>query len=240
MADLPTYTRNLWIGLKGFTIDGFLYNLKVFPDTLTAAAFVFSILFQSPPIATFAGSILILNLLHPLFGRFLASVFGGMAGVNTDVESCSSRFPGISFEGLMTMARERKFGAINYTTTPSYYTMFLGFIAAYLGLMQLIYSREFESSPKRKAITITGLVVLSIVAVAGVLFRALSGCDSPFGVVVGISSGFIVGAAVVLLLAWISDRRLTNLLGFPLIRSKAHDGKPIYVCERPGVVAGKK
>jgi len=36
----------------------------------------------------------------------------------------------------------------------------------------------------------------------------------------------------VLGVAWISERRMTNILGLPLIRGKAPDGKPIYVCER--------
>ena len=34
-----------------FARDGFKYNLQVFPDTITAASLLFSLLFQSPPLA---------------------------------------------------------------------------------------------------------------------------------------------------------------------------------------------
>ena len=230
---MANVTKDLWDGFKAFTTDGFKYNLQVFPDTLTAATFLFSILFQSPPLAAFTASIVTLNFLHPLLATFLSQIFGGFSGTNTDVAMCSGRFPGVSFGGLMNMARERSFGALNFAATPSYYSVFLGFVLSYLSAMPVIYAHEFDASPKRKAITITGLVVLSLVVVLGMGFRLLSGCDTFVGLVIGILIGAVIGILLVGLLAWGSDRRLTNLLGFPLMRNRAEDGKPIYVCERP-------
>jgi hypothetical protein len=49
---------------------------------------------------------------------------------------------------------------------------------------------------------------------------------------VGILAGGLFGLFSVGFLAYISDRRLTNILSFPLIRNRAADGKPIYVCEK--------
>jgi hypothetical protein len=63
-------------------------------------------------------------------------------------------------------------------------------------------------------------------------YRVYSGCDSMSGIFFGLLGGLVIGLALVVFLAWISDRRVTNILSFPLIRSKAADGKPIYVCER--------
>jgi hypothetical protein len=60
----------------------------------------------------------------------------------------------------------------------------------------------------------------------------VSECDSIAGLAAGVGIGGVIGLALVLFFAWISDRRLTNILAFPLIRERAPDGKPIYVCER--------
>jgi hypothetical protein len=49
---------------------------------------------------------------------------------------------------------------------------------------------------------------------------------------VGILAGGLFGLFSVGFLAYISDRRLTNILSVPLIRNRAADGKPIYVCEK--------
>jgi hypothetical protein len=45
-------------------------------------------------------------------------------------------------------------------------------------------------------------------------------------------TGGLFGLIAVGFLSYISDRRLTNILSFPLIRNRAADGKPIYVCEK--------
>ena len=211
-----------------FANDGFKYNLQVFPDTLTAATFLFSILFQSPPLAALTGAIAFLNIVHPISGRFMSDIWGGAAGTNTDVSVCSGRFPGLSFANIMTGGRE----ALNYTTFPSYYTTFLGFLTAYLGVLPVIYRKELAASPKKSATTTTALVVLAVTVAAGLIYRYLSGCDTLFGIFIGLIVGVIFGLGMVMFLAWISDRRITNILGFPLMRNKATDGKPIYVCER--------
>jgi hypothetical protein len=50
--------------------------------------------------------------------------------------------------------------------------------------------------------------------------------------IIGLVGGAFFGLFCVGFLSYISDRRLTNILSFPLIRNRAADGKPIYVCEK--------
>ena len=57
-------------------------------------------------------------------------------------------------------------------------------------------------------------------------------CENAISLIVGLVAGALVGIFLVGFLAYISDRRLTNILAFPLIRNRAADGKPIYVCEK--------
>lgn len=214
-----------------FASTGFKYNLQVFPDTMTAAALLFTLLFQSAPFGALTGSIVLLRVLHPVMATFFASVLNGAVGPG-DAQRCSGVFPGASFERLIGAASRSEFGALSDSSWPSFYTTFLGFLLGYIGLLPVVYQAEIEASPKRKASTITGLLILALIVVIGVLYRVGAECDTGFGIAVGVVSGFLIGAMLVAFLAWISERRITNILGFPLLRSRAKDGEPIYVCKK--------
>ena len=221
---------NKFTGFIDFAQTGFKYNLQTFPDTITAGAFLFTLLFQSPPLAALTGSILLLNVIHPVFAGFMSDVLGG---VGASGPACSGRFSSsISLERLADMSSNKTFGLPDSNTWPSYYSMFLGFITSYIGAMPFLYSKELEGSPVRRASTTMGLVVLALVLLIACVYRWFSECDSLGGLAAGIAAGGLLGLALVLFFAWISDRRLTNILAFPLIRERAPDGKPIYVCER--------
>lgn len=211
---------------------GLKYNLQVFPDTVTAAALIFALLFQSPAFAALGGSSILLSLIHPQIARFFTTFVNGAVGSGSDAR-CSGHFPGgFSFERIMDM-KTSGFQTLSYTGWPSYYSVFVGFLVSYLGSIPLMYQNELAASPKRKASMIFGYIVTAIVLLTLVVYRLLSGCDTPMGVFVGALVGLALGFLMVLLLSYVSDRRLTNLLGLPLMRDKAEDGKPIYVCERP-------
>ena len=133
----------------------------------------------------------------------------------------------------MDMRATTGFQALSYTGWPSYYSTFAGFLLSYLGTMPLMYQNELNASPKRKASMILGYIVIVLVLLTLIVYRLMTDCDTMFGVFTGVLVGATIGFLMVLLLSYLSDRRLTNLLGLPLMRDKAADGKPIYVCERP-------
>jgi hypothetical protein len=215
-----------------FASTGFKYNLQVLPDTITASALLFSLLFQSPPLASLGVGFIVLNLLHPYVADFMTRVVSNTVGPEVDPSLCSGSFPGISYERLLTMSSERTFGSLSRTGWPSYYSMFLGFLSGWIGLLPLIYNKEISASPQRKAASTLGLIVLGLVVALAAVFRTTTSCDTVFGLGVGLFSGAVVGAFLVIGLAWLSDRRLTNILQFPLIRGRSSDGKPIYVCAK--------
>ena len=220
--------------LKAFTTfadSGFKYNLQVFPDTVTAAALLFTLLFQNPQFGALTGSLLLLRVLHPVLSNFLTNVLDGVVGPG-DPERCTGLFPGASYESLIGAASRSEFGALKGDTWPSFYTMFLGFLTGYIGLLPVVYQAELAASPRRQSATVSGLIVLSVLVVIGIAYRFISACDTPYGIAVGVLAGFLLGAGIMAFLSYISERRITNILNFPLIRSKAADGKPIYVCER--------
>jgi len=212
-----------------FVHSGFKYNLQVFPDTITAAALLFSLLFQSPPFIAFSSSIIFLNVVHSYIAQFFSSFIGGTIDRK---DSCTGRFPGISFSRMIQLASDKQFGKLDDGGWPSYYSMFLGLIGAYAGSMPILYSQELAASPKRHVATIIGLVVLCLVILTCSTYRIIGGCDTTLSTFIGLLVGALLGLTIVVGLAWASDRRLTNILSLPLLREKAEDGKPIYVCER--------
>jgi hypothetical protein len=217
---------------SNFIGAGFRYNLQTLPDTLTAAVFLFAVLFQSPPLAALTGSIVVLNMLRPPLARFLSHFMGDTAIPSTEGSRCSGHFPGVSFERILEMSSTNGFGQLDFEGFPSYYSMFLGFLGAYVGTLPYIYQREIAYSPKRNAATTGGLVVLGLIVAIGTIYRIMSQCETPTSMGVGLFGGAVVGFLCVGFLAMISERRLTNILSFPLIRNKTTDGKPIYVCEK--------
>ena len=216
-----------------FANDGFKYNLETFPDTISAAAFLFTILFQSPPLGALTGSILALNVVTPMLTKFLSGFIGDSAIVNNrDGSHCSGHFPGVSFERILQLSDTKMFGDLDHNGFPSYYSLFIGFITAYIGALPIIYSKEIMYSPKRKASTTLGLVVLGIIIAICTIYRIFSMCETSLSMIIGLVGGSLFGLLCVGFLSYISDRRLTNILSFPLIRNRASDGKPIYVCEK--------
>jgi hypothetical protein len=213
-----------------FADTGFKYNLQVFPDTVTAAALLFTLLFQNIQWGALTGALILLRFLHPTLSQLLTSVLDGTVGAG-DPERCNGLFPGASYESLIGAASQKELGVLR-NAWPSFYSTFLGFLAGYVGLLPVVYQAELAASPKRTVTTISGLVVLGIITTIGIIYRLVTECDTGFGVFIGVLSGFLMGSAVMAFLAYITDRRITNILNFPLIRGRAVDGKPIYVCER--------
>lgn len=210
---------------------GFKYNLQVLPDTLTAGTLLFSLLFQSASLGALGGSMVLLNFLHPRIAGFLGSALQGIVKPEGSSSSCTGHYPGVSLTRVAEMATGRTFGAVDYAGWPSFYATFLGFLGAYVGTIPSLYSKEIAASPRRRAASTTGLLMLIIILVTCSVYRVMSGCDSLPSLLVGLLVGGIVGFFFVMFLAWISDRRITNIVALPLMRGKAIDGKPIYVCE---------
>ena len=170
--------------------------------------------------------------------KFISGFIGDSAVVNREGDtrasfpSCSGHFPGVSFERILQLSDTKSFSDLDHNGFPSYYSLFLGFITAYVSALPVIYSKEISYSPKRQASTTMGLVILSIVVLMCTIYRVLSSCENIISLSAGLVAGALVGLLCVGFLSYISDRRLTNILSFPLIRNRAADGKPIYVCEK--------
>jgi hypothetical protein len=216
-----------------FAVDGFKYNLQVLPDVLTSSALLFSILFQSPPMAILAVSLASVSILHSTVAGFMGRMLPNMIQPPSDADRCSGHFPGVSYSDLLGIGSLSSVMNLAGKNWPSYYSTFIGFLAGWVGTLPSIYAKEIEASPQRLAAVTGGLVVLGLMCVIVMIYRITSACETFGSTSLGLTSGFAMGFAIVMFVAWVTERRGTNILGMPLLRGKAEDGKPIYVCERP-------
>jgi hypothetical protein len=72
---------------------------------------------------------------------------------------------------------------------------------------------------------ITGLLLLM-----ALLFRIFSGCETVLGALGGTAVGTLLGYFLAIAIGYMSDRKLTNIWGIPLLRDRINAGQPVYVC----------
>lgn len=212
--------------------DGFKYNIQVLPDIVASSALLFGILFQSAPMAVFSAAIFTVGFLHKHIAEFVSHVIPGT--LSSSDNRCSGQFPGVTYSHLMGLSTNSQFGKLSSQKVPSYYTTLMGFIIGWIGALPTIYADEIEASPTKKSATTGGMVCLVILSLL-VFFHRTFGthCEGSIAVLIGLFVGFGIGLFMVLGLSSITERRATNILGFPLLKNKSAEGKPIYVCERP-------
>ena len=218
--------------LTQFVGKGILFNLNYLPDTILGGIVLFALLMQSAPLAILGTSLFSLEFIHAGLASFLQNAIPGLNEATKNVSQCSGHFPGISYERVLS-------GLVNQGTLktmsvsfPSYYMMFFGTLFGYILGTEQTYSRELQALPKRQAAIYAGTIVMGLLSLLFAVFRINSGCDSFLSVLVGSLVGLLFGYVCEKLVATLSNNTLTNLLNLPLIRDKATDGKPIYVCKK--------
>jgi hypothetical protein len=232
MATIEVNVKENTDSFFSFAKEGFKYNLQVLPDVMMSSTLLFSVLFQSPPLACFGTAMILLQFIHKGLTTFTNTYIPNMSYSPTNFNQCSGRFPGAGYSSLFTMARS-SISSVQSDGWPSYYATFIGFVAGWIGTIPTLYAAELKASPEKQAASAAGLVILVCLTLMVMLYRITSDCEGFVGVALGLLAGFSIGLLMVLFTAWISDRRATNILGLPLLRNKAATGQPIYVCERP-------
>ena len=218
--------------LSEFTGRGVLFNLNYMPDTILGGIVLFALIMQSPPLAILGISLFSLEFIHAGVAQFLSKAISGLNEPSKDIARCSGRFPGISYEravGILVSEGTLKTLSVSF---PSYYMMFFGALFGYIVAVSQTYSEELNAMPVKRASTLSGMIVMGLLSTMFAVFRIGTGCDSFLSVAAGSGLGFLIGYGIENLVAFLSGRTLTNILNIPLLRDRAADGKPIYVCKK--------
>lgn len=217
--------------LSQFIGKGFLYNLSYLPDTILGGVALFSLLLQSAPLTLLGVSLFSLEFIHAGISSLIVSSIPGLQEPGKDVDRCSGHFPGFSYErAITTLATNGTMKTLGLGF-PSYYMMFFGTLFGYMYGLSETYKRELDGMPQRRAAVLAGIVIMGLLTVLFIFYRLLSTCDFFLSVIIGTILGFGYGYGVELVISSLSGRTLTNILNVPLIRDKAADGSPIYVCK---------
>lgn len=227
---MATNIKQSSIELFDLASDGFKYNLQVLPDIIMSAALLFGILFQSAPMAVFAVAIFTTTVLHKYIAEFISELLPNVA--SSSEPRCTGQYPGITWNYNLQLAANSKFGSPSFQKVPSFYTTLMGFISGWIASLPTIYADELKAAPAKKAATTAGLFGLGLVLLLVMIYRISTQCEGFLATASGILIGFLLGMLGVFGAAQVSERRATNMLGLPLLRSNAADGKPIYVCEK--------
>jgi len=215
-----------------YTSKAFFFNLNYLPDTILGGIILFSLLIQSVPLGVLGILLMSLEFVHAGTSGFLSQIIPGAHEASKDIQRCSGHFPGISYERLMTMAT--KVGKLTTMSIgfPSYYIMFMGALFGYILAMSQTYEQELRGMPQKKAAVYSGTFIMGLLAILFVVYRVFTNCDSIISVLVAAVVGLMYGYVSEMVVAHLSDRTMTNLMNIPLLRERADDGKPIYVCKK--------
>jgi hypothetical protein len=218
--------------LSQFASKAFFFNLNYLPDTILGGIILFALLLQSIPLGLMGVLLFALEFVHAGTSSFLAEVIPGVHEPSKDIQRCSGHFPGISYERLTSTLSQVGTLAIMNNGFPSYYMMFVGALFGYMIGMGQTYEKELEGMPQRRAAVHSGVFLMGVLAFMFIFYRVYTNCDKPTSVIVGLFLGTLYGYLMEMFVANTSDRTMTNLLNIPLIRNRAEDGKPIYVCAK--------
>lgn len=220
------------MALSQIAYKTFFFNLNYLPDTILGGIILFALLLQSAPLFVLGVLLLMVEFIHGGISSYFTETMSGTIEASRDVLRCSGHFPGISFERLVSMGQQ--IGSLSSISNgfPSYYMMFMGTLFGYILGMGYTYDKEIEGMPQKRMAVYSGLYIMAVLGIMFVIIRNTSECDTLISIIAGSILGLVFGFFLELLIAFLSDRKLTNLMNIPLIRSRAEDGKPIYVCAK--------
>jgi len=209
-----------------------MYNLQILPESLITGIILLAIILANPTLVALAGGAVGTQLLASTAG-YLMMKFGPIdeAKLSTSADMCNNGFIGKHWNRLLRGNDAPE--SLWHPAAPSIYTATVGyFFGVGLSLLQ-IYNEEINAQVMSRAHLLTTTIIGTVLVVATLLFRILVGCDSVLVAVTGLLLGLLVGYLGFITLAYLTDRRATNIWGIPLLKDRINNGSPLYICPTP-------
>ena len=200
--------------------------MRTFPDAMVIASGIFALLTLSMPFGVFFGSMVETTFIFRLI-RGATSYLNVMRGVRSDfTDKCRTGFSTSTLNTLSLFGS----GGMN-ASFPSAPIFMLSTAAAYVFGSLNRLSKELQASgPAYSSRYYVSAIFLLLLLFIFTAFRILYGCDT-FGVImVTIPIGLILGTLLIQQNARLFGDESINLVGIPLLRNRAANGKKLYVC----------
>jgi hypothetical protein len=206
----------------------FTDTLKLMPDGIIMASAFFALVTLSFPYAIFFGSMVEAGFLYRAIAYLVGFLNAAppLAAAGADA-ACRS---GFSTQDLNTisMFKGPSGGSYGFPSAPLF---MLATAASYVfGTLQQ-QSKELEAlGPAYSSRYYISFFALTSLLLLFLFFRIRTGCEGVGSILLTIPVAFLVGGLLV-----IQNRRLfgeesINLLGIPLLRNRAANGKRLYLC----------
>ena len=200
--------------------------MRTFPDAMVIASGIFALLTLSMPLGVFFGSMVEATLIFRVI-RSASSYLNVMRGVRSDfTDKCRT---GFSTSTLNTLSLFGSEGI--HASFPSAPIFMLSTAAAYMFGSLNRLSKELQAlGPAYSSRYYISAIFLLLLLFIFIAFRILYGCDT-FGVLmVTMPIGLILGTLLIQQNARLFGDESINIVGIPLLRNRAANGKPLYIC----------
>jgi hypothetical protein len=206
--------------------------MRIFPDGLVISSGLYALLTISFPFSIFFGSMVEATaIFHAI--RYSTSYLGiaPMSATGSSVTHiCRTGFtkPTTSLLSMSMFGTEELKNPF-----PSSQIYMLSVASAYLFSTLNTQAKELSAlGPSYSARYYISTIFLTVLLFLFVCFRIAYGCESFPVVIMSVPIGIIIGALLVQQNLRLFGAESINLIGIPLLKSRAASGKPIYICPK--------
>jgi hypothetical protein len=188
------------------------------PDIILGGLLFIVLILQSRPYLLLFIGLLSVTFVHYGLSNFFSSI---IPDVITPIrEECTGRFPGFSYEKLITASLGLSKSNLTDLITsnfPSYYFMFLTSIIGYSAMLFTTYKDELENMPTKRAMLMGCLITLGTILFILMITKFMSECDSISSMAIATVFGLGYGSLLHFVISKITNRYGTNILNIPLL-----------------------
>ena len=208
-----------------------LYNLQILPETVMAGLIILAVVLANQPLMVLAAAAAFVQLLLGGVGRLVMKFQPEQAVVASSLSSCVSTmgFIGKSWQRLINPETAAA-NLLWHPLSPSVYMGTVGFFAGWGYALNQLYKDEINAGVLNRSSMMTMGIITGLLLLMALIFRVFSGCETILSALGGTALGAAMGYFLAIAVGYMSDRRLTNIWGMPLLRDRINAGQPVYVC----------
>lgn len=204
--------------------------MRIFPDSIIVGSGVFALFLQSFPYFVFFASMLEAKLLFSIlaFTFSYLNIAPGIALPKSYSRECRSGFTDVATPLALSMFKPNQ-----QNEFPSEQIYMLSTAGSYIFSSLNALGEELQMlGPQFSSRYYASVILLVFLMFGFAVFRISCSCETFGTVMMTIPIGLIVGYALVQQNTRLISRNSVNMIGVPLLASKAANGQPIYVCPK--------
>lgn len=206
-----------------------MYNLQILPESILCGLIILSVILANPAVVTVTAGTAAAQLLASTSSRIIMKFAPASAVVTSSMDTCNSGYIGKAWNRLLRGTPD----LLWHPYAPSVYQTTVGFLAGWGWGSQQLYKEEIAAGAMNGSVMLSFAVLAAILVAISVIFRISTGCETVAGALAGAVFGIVLGYFGSIVVGYMSNKRLTNVWGIPLLRDRINNGSPLYICPTP-------